>query len=156
MDQTCCVICDGNLIDDKMFAIDINEMGVEDVLKECWVGSPKVRAPARFRQADGACMHTLALPRISAFVLMASCLLFAQPQSTIPAAPAQANPSAQPPTNESMQQPATQPQANEPRQHLPTLPKLHRLRKRRRGGSSTPHALEAIRAVAPRRFEFWV
>jgi HEAT repeat protein len=98
-------------------------MAVEDALSECWLGSPKVRAPARFRRADGAYMHTLALPRIPAFVLMASCLLFAQQQSTIPAAPAQANPSAQPPTNESMQQPAIQPQASEPRQHLPTAPK---------------------------------
>jgi HEAT repeat protein len=103
-----------------MFAIDVSEMGVEDVLKECGVGSPKVRAPARFRRSDGAYMNTLHLPRISAFVLMASCLLFAQQQSTIPAAPAQANPSAQPPTNESIQQPATQPRASEPGQHLPT------------------------------------
>jgi HEAT repeat protein len=102
-------------------------MGVEDVLKECWVGSPKIRAPARFRRADGASMHTLPLSRISAFVLVALCLLFSQQQqSKIPAAPAPANPGAQPPNDESMQQPATQPQASEPGQHLPTAVKAPR------------------------------
>jgi HEAT repeat protein len=72
-------------------------------------------------------MHTLPLSRISAFVLVALCLLFSQQQqSKIPAAPAPANPGAQPPNDESMQQPATQPQASEPGQHLPTAVKAPR------------------------------
>jgi hypothetical protein len=97
------------------------------VLKECYVGSPEVRAPTRFRRADGAYMHTLPLTRISAFVLMAFCLLFSQQQqSTIPTAPAPVNPGAQPPNDESTQQPATQPQASEPGQRLPTAAKAPR------------------------------
>lgn len=68
-------------------------------------------------------MHTLALPRISAFVLMASYLLFAQQPSTTPAAPPQGNPSAPRPTNESVQPPATQPQAGNPGQQPTATPK---------------------------------
>jgi hypothetical protein len=74
-------------------------------------------------------MRTLALPRISAFVLMASCLLFAQQHSTTPAAPSQTDPSAPPPTNEPVEQPATQLQTSKPRQQptdtrkAPKIPK---------------------------------
>jgi hypothetical protein len=73
-----------------------------------------------YLRADGAFTHILALPRIPALVLMAWCLLFAQQQSTTPAAPQQTNPSAPPSTNEPVQQPATQPQASKPRQQQPT------------------------------------
>jgi HEAT repeat protein len=77
-------------------------------------------------------MRTVALPRISAFVFIASCLLFAQQQSTTQEstrqknAPAQeqpTNPSSPLPTNESLQQPATQPQESKPRQQPTASPK---------------------------------
>jgi hypothetical protein len=53
-----------------------------------------------YLRADGAFTHVLALPRISALALMASCLLFAQQQSTTQAAPQETNPNAPPSTNE--------------------------------------------------------
>ena len=69
-------------------------------------------------------MRALALPRISAFVLMATCLIFAQEPSTAPAATPQANPSAPPPTNESVQAPAPQAQASEPRLQPTATPRI--------------------------------
>jgi HEAT repeat protein len=77
-------------------------------------------------------MRTLALPRIFALVLMASCLVFARQQSTNPAspppksAPAQeqpANPSVRPPTDKPERQPPTQPQPNGPGQRPTATPK---------------------------------
>jgi HEAT repeat protein len=76
-------------------------------------------------------MFTLALPRISAFVFIASCFLFARQQPTTPAppqksAPAQgqpANPSVRPPTDESEQQSVIQPRANKPGQQPTATPK---------------------------------
>jgi hypothetical protein len=76
-----------------------------------------------YLRADGAFTHILALPRISALVLMASCLLFSQQQSTTPAAPQQTNPSAPPSTNEPVQQPATQPPASKPRRQPTATPR---------------------------------
>jgi HEAT repeat protein len=61
-------------------------------------------------------MRTLALPGLSAFVLIASCLLVAQEHPITPAAPPQTNPSAPTPSNEPAEQPATQPQTGKPRQ----------------------------------------
>jgi hypothetical protein len=52
-------------------------------------------------------MRTLALPRIAASVLMASCLLWAGQQSTTPAVPRQTNPSPPSPPNKSVQPSAT-------------------------------------------------
>jgi len=68
-------------------------------------------------------MRTIALPRISAFVLVTSCLLVAQQPSATPVAPPQTNPNAPPPTNESVQQPATQPQASKPNEQPTATPK---------------------------------
>ena len=75
----------------------------------------EVRASARFRRLDGAFMPTLALPRLSAFVL-GSCLLVAQQHPIAPAAPPQTNPSPPTPTNQPVEQPATQPQTGKPGQ----------------------------------------
>src|SRR5260370_7480059 len=61
-------------------------------------------------------MRTLALPGLSAVVLIASCLLVAQQPSITPAAPSQTNPSAPTPSNAPVEQPATQPQTGKPRQ----------------------------------------
>ena len=78
-------------------------------------------------------MRTVALPRISAFVFIASCLLSAQQQSTTAGSPPQTNAPAQPqptnpgaltPTNGPVQQPATQPQASEPRRQPTATPKV--------------------------------
>jgi hypothetical protein len=41
MDETRSAICDSNLIDDKIFAIDVTKWGLEDVLKECRAESLK-------------------------------------------------------------------------------------------------------------------
>ena len=38
----------GSLIDDKMFAIDVNEWGLDDLLIECRARSPKINAPPDF------------------------------------------------------------------------------------------------------------
>jgi hypothetical protein len=90
----------------------------------------EVRASVHFRRFDGAFMRTLALPRLTAFVLIASCLLVAQQHSITPAAPSQTNPSAPTtPTNEPVEKPATQPQTGTPRQQststrrVPKIPK---------------------------------
>jgi HEAT repeat protein len=78
-------------------------------------------------------MRTVALPRVSAFVLIAAGMLFAGGQPTHPASPSQTNlpaqdqapnPSAPPPPNEHVQQPATQPQASKPGQQPTTSPKV--------------------------------
>jgi hypothetical protein len=78
-------------------------------------------------------MRTVALPRISAFVFIASCLLFAQQHSTTPGSPPQTiapaqqqptNPGALTPTNEPGQQPTTKPQANEAGPQLTATPKV--------------------------------
>jgi HEAT repeat protein len=78
-------------------------------------------------------MRTVALPRVSAFVLIAAGMLFAGGQPTHPASPSQTNlpaqdqapnPSAPPPTNEPVQQPAIQPQASKPGQQPTTSPKV--------------------------------
>jgi hypothetical protein len=82
-----------------------------------------------YLRADGAFTHILALPRFSALVLMASCLLFAQQQSTTPAAPQQTNPSAPPSTNEPVQQPAMQPQASKPREQPTATPRAPKIPK---------------------------
>lgn len=74
-------------------------------------------------------VRTLALPGISAFVLLASCLLFAQQHSAKPAAPPQTNPSAPPPVNEPVEQPATQSQAGKPRQQPTTTRKAAKILK---------------------------
>ena len=66
-------------------------------------------------------MRTAAAPRISAFVLIASGLLFGQqptappspPQTNAPAQQQPMNPSLPPPTSEPAQQPATQPRGSE-------------------------------------------
>jgi HEAT repeat protein len=85
-------------------------------------------------------MRTATLPRIPAFVLVASCLLFAQQQSTTPASPPQTsapaqeqptNPSAPPPTNEpahptTVQPPTAQPQASESGQQSTATPKARK------------------------------
>ena len=78
-------------------------------------------------------MGIVALPKISALVLIASCVLLAERQATTPAPPAQTNaptqaqppnPSAPPPPNEPAQPPAIQPQAKEPGQQPPANPKV--------------------------------
>jgi HEAT repeat protein len=69
-------------------------------------------------------MHTAALPKIFAFVLIASNLLFSHqpptppspPQTNAPAQEQPTNPAAPPSTHDPVQQTATPPQANEPGQ----------------------------------------
>jgi HEAT repeat protein len=87
--------------------------------------------PARFRRVEGAFMPTVALLRISAFVLIALCLLFAQRQFATPALPSQTNalaeqqptnPGAPRPTNVPTQ-PATQPPSSEPGRQIAATPK---------------------------------
>jgi hypothetical protein len=83
-------------------------------------------------------MRTVALPKISACILIASCMLFAQRQPATPASPPQTNvpaqeqppnPSAPPPTSEPVKQPATQPQASEPGQQPTASPKVPQIPK---------------------------
>jgi hypothetical protein len=90
-------------------------------------------SPARFRRVEGAFMRTVALPRISAFVFVASCLLFAQQQSTTALSPPQkhapaqqqpTNPGALTPTNEPVQQPTTKPQVSEAIPQATATPKV--------------------------------
>jgi HEAT repeat protein len=78
-------------------------------------------------------MRNVALPRISAFVLIASCLLFAQQQSTTAVSPPQTNapakqqptnPGALTPTNEPVQQPTTKPRVSEAGQQPTATPKV--------------------------------
>lgn len=82
-------------------------------------------------------MRAATLPGIPAFVLLASCLLFAQQQSTTPASPPQTNapakeqptnPNSPPPSNEpahpaTAQQPTAQPQASESGKQSTAAPK---------------------------------
>src|SRR6266481_1702899 len=79
-------------------------------------------------------MLTVALPRISSMVFIASCLLFGQPQSTTagsppqtnaPAQPQPTNPNARTPTHEAVQQPTTKPQVSAagPQPKVPQTPK---------------------------------
>src|SRR6266849_5877612 len=87
----------------------------------------------RFRRVEGAFMRTVALPRISAFVFIASCLLFGQHQSTTAGSPPQTNAPAQPqatnpgaltPPNEPGQQPTTKPQVSGAGPQLTATPKV--------------------------------
>src|SRR4030081_1942840 len=82
-------------------------------------------------------MRTATVPGIPAFLVLASCLLFAQQQSTTPASPPQTNapaqqqqtnPNSPPPSNEpahptTAQPPAGQPQANDSGQQSTAAPK---------------------------------
>lgn len=113
----------------------------------------------------GAFMRTVALPRVSAFVLIASCLLFAHQQPTTPASPPQTNaPAQQQPTNPSAPPPpmSLRNSLRYSRRQVslagspPRVPELRKLRRRRLGRSSTPHALETKRAIAQRRSACWV
>src|ERR1700738_3347502 len=88
-------------------------------------------------------MRTATMPGIPALVLLASCLLFAQQQSTTPTSPPQTNapakeqptnPNSPPPSNEpahptTVQPPAGQPQANESGQQSTAAPKARESRK---------------------------
>ncbi len=79
-------------------------------------------------------MRTVALPRISALVFIASCLLFGQhqtttagsPQTNPPAQPQPTNPGALTPTNEPTQQPTTKPQVSEAGPQLRATPMVPR------------------------------
>src|SRR6267378_4025760 len=88
-------------------------------------------------RVGGAYMRTATLPGIRAFVLLASCLLFAQQQSTTPTSPPQTNapaqeqrtnPNSPPPNNEPahptpVQPPTGQPQGSESGQQSTAAPK---------------------------------
>jgi hypothetical protein len=76
---------------------------------------------------------TVALPRISAFVFVASCVLSAQPQSTTAVSPLQTHAPAQQqptnlgaltPTNEPVQQPTSKPQVREAGPQPTATPKV--------------------------------
>jgi hypothetical protein len=106
--------------------------------------------PARFRESS--CPHadpcpqpasaekayslrSVALPRISAFVFIASCELFTHQRSTTAVLPPQTNapvqqqptnPGALTPTNDPVQQPTTKPQVGAAGPHPTATPKVHR------------------------------
>ncbi len=104
-------------------------------LKKALPESAVARLQPASSRVDGAYMRTATLPRIPAFVLVASCLLFAQQQSTTPASPPQTsapaqeqptNPSAPPPTNEPAHPTTVQPQASESGQQSTATPKARK------------------------------
>jgi hypothetical protein len=91
-------------------------------------------------------MRTATLPGISAFVLLASCLLLAQQQSTTPASPPQTNaPAQEHPTN-----PNSPPPSNEPAHSTPVQPPAGQPQASQSGQQSTaaPKAGESPKAEA--------